>query len=344
MNIIYVGPLDYGGTCLQRLKALEQLGHKVLPVDTCPPEATTRERYFHERVWRKLLGPRDLAGANARILQLVREQKPRILWVDKGLTIRPDTLQRAKAMAPGMVRVSYSPDDKLNPQNQSRRYVAGIPLYDLHVTTKSYNVAELKEAGAPRVLFVDNAFCPFVHRLLAVTAAEKERFGGQVGFIGQFEEDRAEHLTFLAEQGIPVKVWGNWPRRWHRRHPNLLVMGAPVWGDDYARAICAFDINLAFLHKGNRDLQTQRSIEIPACGGFMLAERTSEHLRLFREGVEAAFFGSREELLEKVRYYLSHPEERRQIAAEGRRRCLSQGYSNVDRLQAVLQHIDEQFT
>jgi spore maturation protein CgeB len=142
---------------------------------------------------------------------------------------------------------------------------------------------------------------------------------------------------FLAGQGIPVKVWGNWPRRWQHRHPNLKVMGRDLWGDDYARAICSFAINLAFLRKENRDLQTTRSMEIPACGGFMLGERTREHQRLFREGVEAEFFHSQEELLEKVQYYLAHEDKRQDIAAAGRRRCLEAGYSNTDRLKGILQ-------
>ena len=339
MKILYVGPLFEGSTCLQRMAALSHLGYEVLPVNTCPPEVARQEKRPWERIWRRLMGPRDLARANAQILRLARQEQPRVLWVDKGLAIRPHTLARAKSLAPGLVRVSYSPDDMMNPGNQSRRYLASVPTYDLHVTTKSYNVPELEALGAPRVLFIDNAYCPFSHRPLELANIVKAQWGGQVGFIGTFEEERALALLFLARQGIPVKVWGNWPISWHRRHLYLRIMGRAIYADDYAHAINSFAINLAFLRKSNRDLQTTRSVEIPACGGFMLAERTPEHQHLFEEGHEADFFDSREEMLQKIQYYIANPELRRTIAAAGRRRCLEGGYSNVERLRSILEQI-----
>ena len=109
-----------------------------------------------------------------------------------------------------------------------------------------------------------------------------------------------------------------------------------VFGENYTKAICSFDINLGFLRKLNRDLQTTRSVEIPACGGFLLAERTDEHRRLFREGVEAEFFSSRHELLENCRRYLAAPEVRRTVAAAGLERCIRSDYSYLRQVTLVL--------
>ena len=282
------------------------------------------------------------AALNRDLLSTARQGGFDVVWIDKGLGVAGGTLRGLRDLPSRPLIVGYSPDDMMNPGNQSREFLDGLPLYDLYFTTKSYNVGELKDLGCPRVEFVANAFDSHLHRPVDVPEPERRTLGGPVGFIGNPEEDRARSISLLSRQGVPVKVWGSGWEEWRQRLGGRFEVGGEgQFGEAYVRVICSFDINLAFLRKVNRDLQTTRSIEIPACGAFMLAERTEEHLGLFEEGKEAEFFADDEELLRKVRYYLDHPDERKAIAAAGRERCLRDGYSNHDRMRAAIASVIE---
>lgn len=125
-------------------------------------------------------------------------------------------------------------------------------------------------------------------------------------------------------------------RRWQLL--SRCVRGPFLYGEDMNKAIAANKICLGLLHKANRDLQTQRTMEIPAAGGFFLAERTDEHRRLFEEDKEAVYFSSLSELIEKIQYYLAHPAEREAIAKAGYERCLRSGYSYRARAQTMIDH------
>jgi hypothetical protein len=338
-SILYVGPCS--GTCLQRANALRALGHRVEHVESGVPDAGVRRQLY--RAGHHLGLPPDVYGSNAAILRALSREAFDVLWVDKGLTIRARTLRRARRLKSALLCVSYSPDDMASPDNRSSAWLRCAPLYDVHVTTKSFNVGELPELGARDVFFVDNAFDPATHRPLELSPEERRRFAADVGFVGTFESERAEAMLALARRGVRVTIHGGRWERFRGRHANLDVRHEVLEGLDYARAVNATKINLGFLRKAYRDLQTTRSIEIPACGGFLLAERTDEHRRLFAEGVEAEFFASQDELEAKVRRYLACEEERLRIAAAGRRRCLEGGYGNEERLAAVFEHLERSY-
>jgi spore maturation protein CgeB len=101
-----------------------------------------------------------------------------------------------------------------------------------------------------------------------------------------------------------------------------------VVGDDYAHAIQAADFNLGLLSKGNRDEHTTRSLEVPMLGALLCAERTPEHMAMYREGEEALFWKDAAECAAVIRRYLDRPAERTEIAAAGARRVRANGHGN----------------
>ena len=342
MRILSVGSLSgMSNTCLHRNWALHKIAEEVEEVNTevHPWSMECRIRY-HLFCWGFPVRITENDGENAKICQLVSKYSYDLVWIDKGQTIAPETLTYIKQISPKTILVSYSPDNMVLRHNQTQQYLECVPLYDYIVTNKSYTMESLKRMGAKEVIFVNNSYEESFHHPRTLSAEDHKDYGGDVGFVGVWEEDRCRSICYLADHGIKVRVFGDakW-KKYNDYSPNLTIEGRLLMGEDYCKALQAFRISLCFLRKMNYDQQTTRSVEIPACGGFMLAERTQEHLSLFTEDEEASFFSSDEELLSKCEYFLAHDKEREEIAERGNRRCTFSGYGNEQMIRKVLDFI-----
>jgi len=344
LHILAVSPVSaYSGhnTSVHRIRALEALGCQVDILDSSNAGAGRWLRLNHRLRSRMFrfgvpIGLPDLADLAARLFEATAKRPYDVLWLERAMSLDPAVLSLLCERYPKMLIVGFSADDMAGRHNQSKQFLRSLQLYDLYLTTKSYNCPELQALGCPEVRFIGNGFDPETFKRLPVSERDELRLGGDVGFIGTYERERAEMLQFLATQGISIRVWGSSWQRMRKPHANLRIEYKALNGDDFAKACRAFKINIGFLRKLNRDLQTTRSVEIPACGGFMLAERTSEHLTMFQEGEEAEFFDSSQELLSKCRAYLADGRSRQTIADRGYQRCLRDGYSNEARLATIL--------
>lgn len=138
---------------------------------------------------------------------------------------------------------------------------------------------------------------------------------------------------------LDLHIYGNgWTGSQRAAELKRHIRGMALIGSQYAKSIRAARINLAITSWTGRievDETTTRTFEIPACGGFMLHERTPELIELYEEGREVACFGSVEELGSKIEYYLTHPVERDAIARAGHARCVP-AYSYDERMKQIL--------
>lgn len=336
-NILFIGSFFSGSTSIHRLNAVSQVSDNVSSLNQRVLKSSILilfdrilNKIIKKNINTVLLNNSIIAAANNPLT---------LIWLDKVLHIYPSTIKLIRDRLPEIKFIHYSPDDMMNPANQTEYYLSCIPVYDLHVTTKSYNVDELYKLGAKKVLFVNNAYAPEIHKPFDLTSFEKAEYSSDVSFIGGPEKQRADSINFIAENGIKVTVWGNGWSKFLINHPNIKIKKGWFADEEYSKIICATKINLAFLRKVNRDLQTTRTMEIPACGGFMLAERTAEHLALFKEDEEAVFFNDNIELLTKIKNYLRNDDIRIRIAANGLKRCLKSGYDNNSMVKKVLNYL-----
>ena len=94
-------------------------------------------------------------------------------------------------------------------------------------------------------------------------------------------------------------------------------------------------INLNFTSKPIRSGLPLRIWDILGAGGFLLTIFQSEIPEYFEVGKDLEAFASEEELVEKIRYYLAHNEEREEIARNGYQKAKEQ-YSLETRVRQML--------
>lgn len=108
--------------------------------------------------------------------------------------------------------------------------------------------------------------------------------------------------------------------------------------------ICSFayagtKINLNISLKGIEGGTPQRVMDILGAGGFVLTNYCQETAELFEEDKEIVMFRTPEELLGKVDYYLTHEQEREQIAEAGHKKVL-ECYTYEKKLQQLLEWVE----
>jgi hypothetical protein len=292
--------------------------------------------------WQRLMGhprfhDRVVGEFNHAWLRAIRECRPDVAWLEWPKLLRRDTLLEARTRLPRCRFVAFYDDNPFGERTderwQWRLFFDALPEFDLHLVKRSSDVAELRARGARRAeLFMHGCYEPLFRPPQRRTEAVHA-----VSFVGTALDHRVPFIRrLLVRDAIPVQVFGN---RWERTllyHLRRDHFHPPVLGEDYVRVIHESRICLAFVSSSNRDEYSMRTFEIPACMGFMLAERTPAHQALFEEGAEAEFFDSVDECADKARFYLRDEGARHRIARAGQRRCLDSDYSLRRRLRDAM--------
>jgi RNAse (barnase) inhibitor barstar len=128
-----------------------------------------------------------------------------------------------------------------------------------------------------------------------------------VSFIGTaYTHERIEFIDLIEKSGIKVHIFGG------RRFEDEWLSVA-----DYSMKINQTKINLNFNHSNIQAHRKGRAFEVAACGGFMLSTHPevfkTKNLNIFNDTKDFISV-HKYNIVEKIRYYLNHDEEREQIA------------------------------
>lgn len=115
-------------------------------------------------------------------------------------------------------------------------------------------------------------------------------------------------------------LFGNWNQRWHHRLYKYTLRNlsqGPVSREQAAILFSNAKIALNFTDTDSIiwDAMNLRFFEVLACKCFLISDMVPSAVRQLKDCVAFTYGG--EDLIEKIKYYLDHPEERKAMAERG---------------------------
>lgn len=309
MKILIIGS-DYDWS-IERIykKELLKIGHEVKHIAV---QNWYYDFYYKSKIHKVLcrIGLTTLQrNIQKRLVAEIHDQMFDIIWVFKGMEIQPKTLIELKRFTKRII--NFNPDNPFifsGKGSGNKNVTNGMYLYDEHFTY-DHQVKEKIE----KELGMKCTMIPFGFDQEAIINDDLHSVQDikAVCFVGNPDSFRTEILKVILDSGLPLHVYGNgWDK--FLEHPNLSIHG-PAYKNEYYLTLRKYRVQLNIMRMHNLDSHNMRSIEIPGCGGLMLAPLTRDHRTFFEEGKEAFFFDNSNQLITQVKNMFELEEEEVQI-------------------------------
>lgn len=244
--------------------------------------------------YRTINTPAGVYDINSIVEKLTESQSPHLLVVKADATARNfpvnlKTLKCSKLLILGNTQHLKTPIQSL------LKYALQEHFDFIMTDHKRHHLHYFKEAGFDKVFWLPG-FNNYPHEQPCYDdKLYKVSFVGQAG---RWHPYRKHVLQYLKAHSIPVN---------HFQVPQAEAT------EIYAQSLINLNISL------NGDLNL-RVFEVLSSGGFLLTDRLSEESGLnllFRDGEHLVCFENEKDLLDKIKYFLEHPEEAKAIAQNG---------------------------
>lgn len=266
-----------------------------------------------QRAWRSERPGRPFgrrrSSPDAILLDQVEELGADVVYVQDLWALEPRTLRRLGRgrLLVGQIASELPHTDQLKP-------------YDLIVTSFPHYAQELPRRGLPA------AFLPlaFDERVLERMPSAASRSGAVfVGSLHPVRHRGGSAVLAYAVERAPIALYGTGAEEWPPGSAVAARYRGEAWGLDmyavFARA--AISVN-RHIDAAGRYANNMRLFESTGAGALLVTDAKDNLHELFEAGVEVVTYETADELVEQVRHYLAHEDDRAAIAAAGQRRTM----------------------
>ena len=251
------------------------------------------------------------------------------------MIILPDTIKKIKEQYPEIKIILYHNDNPyIGIQNKFkyRHFLNSIKYADITAAYRPGDINFIRKLGGKKIKLLMPNYISYLHKPTAI----KKKV--DVVFIGHYTKERADTMKYLYQKKIIFEVFGP---GWQKMKLNSLLKNSiknkEIVDQDYVNKISESKIAISFLSKKNKDVYTRKCFEIPACGTLLLAPKTKELKKLFKDKKEVLLWSSDKDMLNKILNIINKEVKIKKISQLGNLRLKRDGHSEIDRAKEILQ-------
>ena len=294
---------EYPSFFYQCKKSFEDLGHEI--------------NFFNYRYFRlhKLKFTNKIL--NKVIFNKIKKYNPDILLVIKGESLEKGIIKNLSQA--GIKTINWtldSPFGDFYPGNK----IYNINEYNYFFVFDSYYVDKLRDINPNSYYLACAADPKYVHR--EVIPLENRNYIYDVSFVGSYQPEREDLFNSL---GVKIHIFGP---SWHRakNKENFIIQETYLNGKEMNKVFNLSKINLNIQALHGKNSMNLRTFEVPSTKSFILTDYKKDLPELFEIDKEIVFYKNKDDLREKINYYLdpSNEEERINIIKAGYERVLNE--------------------
>jgi spore maturation protein CgeB len=282
---------------------------------------------------------KDAEEINEDLLKVIDQEEPNLLFFFSGGPIKKETIGEITKNNKTLTFWWVTDDNWIF--EKTSKYWA--PYFNWIATCDPQTPAKYAKIGYKNVIKTQYACNHFLYQPLNLPKIY------DVSFVGHPHGNRKKIIKKIETAGINVKCWGSgWPSGRVSQEDMIKIFSQSKINLNFTKSsgVLWKELALLFLHRDyDRSIKINtprrfldslksfpetmwnnqikgRNFEIPGCGSFLLTEEADGLEDYYQIGKEIVCFKDIKDCIEKIKYYLTHEEEREAIAKAGYTRTL----------------------
>ncbi len=240
----------------------------------------------------------------------IKSFKPDIIYVQTLSFLAPEFLEKIKKytkLLVGQIACPLPQSDYLKP-------------YDLILSSFPHYVKRFKNKGIKSEYFKIGFEKSILDKLKKTNKKHDAVF---VGGISKHHNKIIKIFEYLVKNNIAIDFWGYGLKKLSSDSPIYNKHHGEAWALDMYNILYNAKISInRHIDAAENYANNMRLYESTGVGTMLITDLKDNLNELFEIGKEIETYSSKEELAEKIKYYLTHEKERKRIAQAGQQRTL----------------------